>query len=1111
MTGFTHWSEVGSRAAKLAWACRGVRGARARLVVGLCLFSLVCVDPRFAAADTDDSSDGTTQSRDAVGYPTFASPHSKPIVKSGSYVYVANTPADTVDVIDSGSLTISTRIHVGIDPVSLAVRPDGKEIWVANHISDSVSIIDANPASLSFQQVIATLQDLDPDTFSTQFDEPVGIAFASDSKAYVALSSSNRIAVVDVGARKVTGQLPIRAQDPRAIAVQGERLYVTAFESNNQSQLSGCLPWHLHEDTCTFDVLEHVVNNNNILSLGYDADIVKNPRVPDRDLFVFNTTTDSLEQVVTGVGTLLYGLAVDSNQRVFVAQTDARNVENGQAGTRKHRLEHLENRAFLNRITRVDCAADCDAPRFYDLEPLPPQHPAPGMALATPFGIQISDDDATLIVTAAGSDKLVTMDAHTGAVLARVDVGATPRGIALVSDTDGAPSEAWVLNAIDNSVSLVAFEGGEGELITTLPLEDPTHPDVKRGRIAFNSASASSTGTFSCESCHPDSNTDQLLWVLDTPMCDQEGCNQIPPRLTMPLRGLRDTAPYHWDGVPGDPFGGINSSSINASVDPNCSEDDPEGCARHLVDGTLGSVMCSQSTCPVNDEDKAGFLNAEERDALTRFLLSVPFPPAQSRPFDNRLTRTARDGFFESNFVNDAAGRTTGAPTCGDCHKAPFDTSTNTPGSGMDAPTFRGAHDRWMMLPQGRVNVIDLLNIAGMDDSFPERDLWILVGLTPNMWEMVTQNSMGFSGSFARQVTLNLRTAALPMTARLLDSLEMSAEEGAIRLQGEGVRIEAGVATPLVLEFAEGSYGVRGGELRFTRSGLIEMAGAGTLIATLTGRAGVNVDLDNPQPAIWGAGAMHAQTRNVEIPFLNEAWTLRFKARHVREGASVYVDGRRVDGKVGCEAGELPNCGEEILTVSLSELPQPGGIHFLQIQNPKGLFSNDLMFFSEQSALPPRPGNLIASGGSFAPGEDQFDEHWNTVEMVTNSIEEVNGEVRIDMRSASFLPWQAQISHAVMVVGGQEYTLCYDAKADGPRVITAYMDSNLDLWRNISGGQHRAWLTTSWRRFRHTFTVAETDLFARVAFDFAQSPIDVQLDNIGVFEGGSCQMRFFSP
>ena len=44
---------------------------------------------------------------------------------------------------------------------------------------------------------------------------------------------------------------------------------------------------------------------------------------------------------------------------------------------------------------------------------------------------------------------------------------------------------------------------------------------------------------------------------------------------------------------------------------------------------------------------------------------------------------------------------------CGDCHRMPFWTSTKTPGTGMDAPTWRGAYDRWMILPQGRLNIID--------------------------------------------------------------------------------------------------------------------------------------------------------------------------------------------------------------------------------------------------------------------------------------------------------------------------------------------------------------------------------------------------------------------
>ena len=77
---------------------------------------------------------GSTQSpveQREVGYPSFVSPHTSPIAISEQRVFVANTPADTLDVIDVATRDIIARVNVGIDPVSLAVRPDGKELWVA--------------------------------------------------------------------------------------------------------------------------------------------------------------------------------------------------------------------------------------------------------------------------------------------------------------------------------------------------------------------------------------------------------------------------------------------------------------------------------------------------------------------------------------------------------------------------------------------------------------------------------------------------------------------------------------------------------------------------------------------------------------------------------------------------------------------------------------------------------------------------------------------------------------------------------------------------------------------------------------------------------------------
>ena len=1110
--GMTRLRQAGSRAFWPVDRIRADSAWRTAVVSGLVALGVLHTFTAHAQGTTPTVSD-------AVGHPIFASPHAKPIAINRGFVYVANTPADTLDVFDRHSRALARRIDVGIDPVAIAVRPDGNEVWVSNHVSDSVSVIDTDPASRTFHQVVATVQDIDPATLATRFDEPVGVAFASNAKAYVALSTANQVAVVDVASRAVTNHLAIGAQDPRAIAVQGNRLYVIPFESNNQSQLSGCLSESIDGDLCTFDAVEHVFTNNNVLSAGYDADIVKNAELPDRDLFVFDTRTDLPLQTVRGLGTLLYGLVVGSNGHVFIAQTDARNTANGRAGTRGHGLAEMENRAFLNQITRIDCSPRCGAASFFDLEPLPPEHPASGMALATPFGIQLSEDNKTLVVTAAGSDKVFTVNGETGEVIGRVAVGAVPRGLALVSNARGTPSEAWVLNAIANTVSVLSFDSlAKPSLAATIELADPTHPLAKRGRIAFNDANASSTGTFSCESCHPDNHTDQLIWVLDTPVCDVEGCTQIPPRLTMPVRGLRDTQPYHWDGIPGDPYGGNNTASINADVAPNCDAAQPETCTRFLVDGSLATTMCDVTACPTNDEGKAGLLDAGTRDALAQFILSVPYPPAPGRPLTNELTSAAIAGFHEFNFVNESGGRTTGAQTCGACHRPPFLVSTNTPGTGMDAPTWRGAYERWMITPQARTNIIDLMEIVQIDRSFPERDMWILGGASEDIWQMVLQGSTGFSGSFARQLTLNTASAELPLTATILDALELSAAEGAIQLQGEGLRVVNGEGSAIKLRFRSGAYQVREGLETYPRATLLRWAADGNLVLTLTARAGANVDLDHPQPALWPVAAIEAQTRTMEIPFLAEGQTLRINARHVQENASVFIDGRRVDGSVDCETGVLPDCEAEIYVVELTERPAVGGLHFLQLQNPEGLFSNDLMFYVEQAPVPAQAGNLISGGGTFFRREwdnhlgghlwnGAARSHWNTVVNVggeTGRVRVINGVLHVNVNRASDDPWHVQISHPVSVVGGREYSICYRAKADANRFITAYMDANTPTWANISGQQFRANLTTAFRQFKHTFTVAETDLTGRVAFDFAQSATAVQIDDVGVYEGSEC-------
>lgn len=910
--------------------------------------------------------------RSEVGHPLFCSPHFSPIAIYGDRVFVVNTPSDTVDVLDRQSRKLVSRINVGVDPVSIAIRPDGKEVWVSNHISDSVSVIDNESTSSTYLQVVATIQEFDPQTKATRFDEPMGIAFAGSDKAYVALSSENEIAIVDVKTRAITKRLRIPAQDPRAIVVRNERLYVVPFESNNKTQLSGGSGDKIDGDLVTFDAWQHSIFHNNVLSLGHVVDIVKHPDVPDRDLFVFDTNTDELIEVVDTLGTLLYGMTVDSQGNVFVAQTDARNDANGRAGTKKHNLEQLQNRAFLNQITRVDFPnGKPQKPSFIDLEPLPPQQPASGEALATPFAVQVTRDDRTLVATAAGSDKLFTVDAESGEVLGRVAVGAVPRGIAL--DESGEATSAWVYNAVANTVSVVDLSDLEKPSVTDfVRLEDPTDPQVKLGRTWFNDAGASTTGTYSCASCHPDGHTDQLLWVLKTPIVS--GGDQIMPRSTMPLRGLRDTAPFHWDGIPGDPYGGNNSANVWGSDEPNSNIDEPTSAARHLIDGGLAATMLMHGSETINDEGKSGSFSAAQRDDMAKFLLAVPYPPAQKRAYTNVVSKRAKEG-FELFHIKGHLDEKPKPNVCGDCHRMPHLVSTNTPGTGMDAPTWRGANDRFLILPQGRLNIVEFdfyRRIA--EEGIPERKMWQLSWQGQQrfdpIWDMVLEGSTGYSGAFARQLTVNRSTARDQLTTDLLDALENAASDEAVVLEAEGMLIDDSETQSIALQFVDGSFVKKNTSTQrkqvnndlhpnhslahraskslsgasFSREELLKLAVSGKFVGTFTARHGAKSEsVAHPQPALWTLGPIEKQRGHQEFPILHPGKALmQISGRHVEPNAHLIIDGQRVPGTVTVT-------GKDTLEIQLASLPDPG-MHLLQLQNPGGHFSNDFIFSVAQSS-----------------------------------------------------------------------------------------------------------------------------------------------------------------
>ncbi len=954
------------------------------LVLGLALSS---------SALLGNSCQPTHESR---GQQLYESPQVQGVALSadGSRLYAVNTEGGRVDVLNTATGAIVASVEVGIDPVSVEIKPDGSELWVSNHVSDSVSVIDLVSGSASRYSVVETVQSVDANGV-TQFDEPTGIAFASNSKAYVALSSRDQIAIVDTATYQVTGTIDVNAQEPRAIRVVGSRLYVVPMESGNQSELSTCPKGAFPVSAqCTFDQADFDFATNPQL-LGADVDVVIDPDVPDRDLYVYDTATDALIQVVSSVGTLLNGVAADAAGNVYVSQTEARNAL--AAGTAGEGLADMENRLFLNQIGTVDCTAGgatpCGSPGAIELEPLPPANPAPGNQLATPYGIAVTGDGSTLCAAAFGSSRVFTVDTASGTVSDILDVGAMPRGVALDDGAAGAPDTAYVMNSLDRTISVLDISNPAAitETAVWALTADGVPEEINRGRIAFHNAEMSTSGTFSCGSCHPDSHTDQLLWVIGAECTFSSECDQEEPRSTMPIRGLRDTLPLHWDGELADPFGGSDGQvGPGGTSPPDCTTD--ESCTRHLVDAALNGVMCEVGNCPtdVNELGLPGNLSEQERDDMSVFLLNVAYPPARSRRPDDQLTPSAVVG-FEDFFLNqggvngplpglqDGAGPETCADAgLGGCHPSPHTAGTNSNFvGGFDAPTMRGITDRFLLFSAGVTLVEEQLIFANSasevgwspDVGFDELVSWAQAfgcppgspsGCSPNqtgfrgaynvgafdIFQMVEEASTGQSGAIGRQLTLNTRTAGpgeRPATQSELSLLEAADDAGFVNLRGSGIRN----GDAIVLSYVGGSW--RNSSVSLTSTQLLDEAAAGTTLLTATALHGAGVDAGTAQPTLT-VGVVDPATDpffdgRMDLPELPGDNPMLLDSKHLASGASIIVDGEVVGGTIACVGGSFtPFCSSEQISVTLDTVPSGSGLHVIQVQNPRGLVSNEMPF-----------------------------------------------------------------------------------------------------------------------------------------------------------------------
>jgi YVTN family beta-propeller protein len=661
--------------------------------------NLVSTARDFLSGDpTPDARVVSVQMPADVDFRNFESGHVHPIALSASktQLYAVNTPDDRLAIftVAGGNLTFAGDVPVGVDPVSLAVRPGTNEVWVVNHLSDTVSVVDT-----AARKLVATI---------AVGDEPNDVVFAS-GRAFVTLAGNDdRVKVYDAATRAQLTSLALFGEKPRALAVNaaGTEVYATIFQSGNKTT-------ELFEDLVSSGGGPPPPNPPRSSGLGAAPAvglIVKfNPAnnrwedevggnwsskvaftLPDNDVFVIDAdaATPSVIRSATGVGTTLFGVAVNpSNGDLWVSDTEARNLTRFEPNLRGHLVQ--------TRITRVNPGTGTVTAQF-DLNPHINYATSPGPAgeiaasLAQPGAGVFTASGGAFYVTAFGSNKVGVLNSA-GTVTARITVGAGPSGVAL----DESASRLYVMNQFDDTISIVdtSTNTQTGVIGVAGPSKFDPSPDViKAGRkFLYDAALTSGHGDVACATCHVFADLDGIAWDLGDPQGQFVNYNQAPwvtfaplgpsttgfdpmkgPMTTQTLRGLEGLEPFHWRG---------DRQNFNAF--------------------TVGFTGLLGRGAPPT---------TAEMNAFTAFIMTVRFAPNPYRNLDDTMpasltvpsqsgggaTATGNPNTGQTLFVN--SNLDANVFTCNNCHALPTGTTTNLFNGGAEGETqdFKIPHLRNM-------------------------------------------------------------------------------------------------------------------------------------------------------------------------------------------------------------------------------------------------------------------------------------------------------------------------------------------------------------------------------------------------------------------------------
>jgi YVTN family beta-propeller protein len=671
----------------------------------------------------------------AKSFVTFETGQVRPLAvsPSGTRLFALNTPDGRLEIFDiqAGGLSHAGSVPVGMEPVAVAARTED-EVWVVNHLSDSVSIVD-----VPTRRVVRTLLVGDEPRDIVFAGPGMSRAFITTAHRGQHRTDPSLAGVPGAGDPRLTKPgipradvwvfdarnpgsafcgkplkiIELFGDTPRALAASpdGSTVYAAIFDSGNQTtalfqqfvcsgfdpnkkcvNFAGVMPGGnpgpdtSHDGTPAVEVGLIVKFNKQSGKwedeLHRDWSQAVRFNLPDKDVFAIDASTLTEAKYYTGVGTILFNMAVNPvSKKVYVSNSEARNdVRFEGPGTYVSSLggkpsgapPTVQGHLHEMRITVLDGANVL--PRHlnkhidYSIRPARPgtkEH-----SLSIPLGMAVSEDGKKLYVAAFGSSKIGVFDTATlendtfdptveSANYITVS-GGGPSGIVL--DPDETTKRLYALTRFDDSISVIDL--ATRSETQKIAMHNPEPEAVKIGRPFLYDAQLSSNGEASCASCHVFGDFDSLSWDLGNPDNDLipipmpineeqlapflfptlifpviNGTGNIReynpmkgPMSTQTLRGMVNHGSMHWRG---DRTGGNDKPGrVHCDDDPTAGHCDSEAAFKKFViafDGLLGRDT------PVDPADMQKFSD---------FILQITQPPNAVRALDNSLTRKQQKG-----------------------------------------------------------------------------------------------------------------------------------------------------------------------------------------------------------------------------------------------------------------------------------------------------------------------------------------------------------------------------------------------------------------------------------------------------------------------------------